>query len=159
MAKRQMRYRDDPVLRKRCRAVDVVDDGVRRQLDDMMDTLHADENGAALAANQVGILRRLVVIDFDGHRMKLVNPRIVSQSGSQDCIEGCLSFPGVFGKTVRPQTVTIEALDENGNPVTYTGEGDLAKCFCHELDHLDGVVFTAKCDRMLTEEELESGEY
>ena len=142
MAKRQMRYRDDPVLRKRCRAVDVVDDGVRRQLDDMMDTLHADENGAALAANQVGILRRLVVIDFDGHRMKLVNPRIISQSGSQDCIEGCLSFPGLFGKTVRPQTVTIEALDENGNPVTYKGEGDLAKCFCHELDHLDGVVFT-----------------
>lgn len=158
MAKRQMRYRDDPVLRKRCRAVDVVDDGVRRQLDDMMDTLHADENGAALAANQVGILRRLVVIDFDGHRMKLVNPRIVSQSGSQDCIEGCLSFPGVFGKTVRPQTVTIEALDENGNPVTYTGEGDLAKCFCHELDHLDGILYTEIMERFLTDEELKADE-
>ncbi|MDO4355102.1 MAG: peptide deformylase [Clostridia bacterium] len=142
MARRQLRFQDDPVLRKRCRPVDEVDDGVRRQLDDMMDTLHATDNGAALAANQVGILRRLVVIDFEGQVLKLVNPRIVSQSGTQDCIEGCLSFPNVFGKTVRPQSVTIEALDENGNPVTYTGEGEMAKCFCHELEHLDGIVFT-----------------
>lgn len=142
MARRQLRFQDDPVLRKRCRPVDEVDDGVRRQLDDMMDTLHATDNGAALAANQVGILRRLVVIDFEGQVLKLVNPRIVSQSGAQDCIEGCLSFPNVFGKTVRPQSVTIEALDENGNPVTYTGEGEMAKCFCHELEHLDGIVFT-----------------
>ncbi len=142
MARRQLRFKDDPVLRRHCRPVEEVDDGVRRQLDDMMDTLHATDNGAALAANQVGILRRLVVIDFEGQVMKLVNPRIVEQSGTQDCIEGCLSFPNVFGRTVRPQKVTIEALDENGNPVIYTGEGDMAKCFCHELEHLDGIVFT-----------------
>lgn len=142
MAIRNMRFSDDEVLRKRCRTVDEVNDAVRRQLDDMMDTLHATDNGAALAAPQVGILRRLVVIDYEGYCLKLANPVIVEQEGEQDCIEGCLSFPNVFGKTVRPMRVVVEALDENGEAVRFDVDGDMAKCFCHEIDHLNGIVFT-----------------
>ena len=141
MAIRQMRYDGDEILRKRCKEVTVVDDKIREKLEDMMDTLHATENGAALAANQVGILKRLVVIDFCDQQLKLVNPRIIEQSGEQECVEGCLSFPGRFVKTMRPQKVIVRALNENGLEVTLTGEGDMAKCFCHELEHLDGKVF------------------
>lgn len=141
MAIRQMRYDGDEILRKRCKEVTVVDDKIREKLEDMMDTLHATENGAALAANQVGILKRLVVIDFCDQQLKLVNPRIIEQSGEQECVEGCLSFPGRFVKTMRPQKVIVRALNENGLEVTLTGEGDMAKCFFHELEHLDGKVF------------------
>ena len=101
-------------------------------------------NGAAIAACQVGILKRLVVIDMNGTLLKLVNPKIIETSGKQECVEGCLSFPNKFGKTIRPQKVTIEALNENGEKMILTGEGDLAKCFCHEIDHLDGIVFIDK---------------
>lgn len=142
MAIRNMRFQEDEILRKRCRPVDEVNDAVRRQLDDMMDTLHATDNGAALAAPQVGILRRLVVIDYEGYVLKLANPVIVEKEGEQDCIEGCLSFPNLFGKTVRPMRVVVEALDETGAPVRFDVTGDMAKCFCHEIDHLDGIVFT-----------------
>ncbi|WP_130862067.1 peptide deformylase [Bacilliculturomica massiliensis] len=141
MAVRNLRYDGDEILRKKCKEVTEVDDRVRQLLDDMMDTLHETENGAALAANQVGILRRLVVIDYEDQYLKLVNPRIVESSGTQDCVEGCLSFPDQFGRTVRPERVTVKALDENGKELTLTGEGEMAKCFCHEIDHLDGKVF------------------
>lgn len=144
MAVLQLRYNGDDILRKRCREVETVDDRVRRQLDDMMDTLHATDNGAALAANQVGILRRLVVMDMEGRTLWLVNPRILRSSGTQECIEGCLSLPGRYGKTVRPQKVTVAALDEWGKSLVLTGEGELAKGFCHELDHLDGICFWDK---------------
>lgn len=143
MALRQLRLGDDEILRKKCREVEKVDDRIRELLEDMMDTLHTTENGAALAASQIGILKRLVVVDMGGPEgpMKLVNPRIVATEGTQKCIEGCLSFPGRFGRTVRPAKVTVEALDEWGKPLTLTGEDDLAKCYCHEIDHLDGKVF------------------
>ena len=141
MAVRNIRRKDDEALRKKCKEVTEVNDRIRGLLDDMMDTLHATPNGAALAANQVGILKRLVVIDYNDIVLKLVNPSIVESSGTQECIEGCLSFPGVFGKTIRPQSVTVRALDENGNDITLAGEGEMAKCFCHELEHLDGTVF------------------
>jgi len=141
MAVRNLRYDGDEILRKKCKEVTKVDDRVRQLLDDMMDTLHETENGAALAANQVGILRRLVVIDYEDQYLKLVNPRIVESSGTQDCVEGCLSFPDQFGRTVRPERVTVKALDENGKELTLTGEGEMAKCFCHEIDHLDGKAF------------------
>jgi peptide deformylase len=144
MAIRQLRYYDDAMLRKRCREVQSVDDKIRQQLDDMMDTLHQTENGAALAANQVGILKRLVVIDYCEHYLKLVNPRIVGCSGVQECIEGCLSFPDRLVKTIRPQKVTIQALDENGEEILITGKDEMAKCFCHELEHLDGIIFLDK---------------
>ena len=112
MATRFLRYDSDPILRKKCKAVLKVDDKIRQLLDDMLDTLHETENGAALAANQVGVLKRLVVIDFNDTRLKLVNPKMINQSGVQECVEGCLSFPNRFVKTIRPQKVTIQALNE-----------------------------------------------
>ena len=114
MATRFLRYDSDPILRKKCKAVLKVDDKIRQLLDDMLDTLHETENGAALAANQVGVLKRLVVIDFNDTRLKLVNPQKISQSGVQECVEGCLSFPNRLVKTIRPQKVTIQALNEYG---------------------------------------------
>lgn len=142
MATRSLRYSGDPILRKPCKEVPQVDDKIRSLLDDMTDTLHHTENAAALAANQVGILWRLVVIDLPGARYELVNPRIVKSTGRQTCVEGCLSFPGRFLKTIRPQKVIVSALDRHGRKLLLAGEGELAKCFCHELEHLDGILFT-----------------
>ena len=144
MALRQLRYNDDPILRKRSKEVPVVDDKIRSLLEDMADTMYHTENGAGLSACQVGILKRLVVIDMGTGLYKLVNPVIVQTWGQQECVEGCLSFPNRYGKTRRPQKVTIKALDEEGNEMELTGEDDMAKCICHELEHLDGVVFLDK---------------
>ena len=98
-------------------------------------------NGAGLAACQVGILKRLVVIDMGEGLMKLVNPEIVRAEGEQLCEEGCLSLPGVWSETRRPERVTVKATDEYGHPLLFEAQGDLAKCCCHEIDHLDGVLF------------------
>ena len=144
MAVRKLRYDTEPILRKKCKEVKIVDAKIRELLDDMMDTLHHTEYGAALAANQIGILKRLVVIDYCDNVLKLVNPRITEESGTRECIEGCLSFPNRFVKTIRPQSVTVEALDENGDKITIHGEDEMAKCLCHELEHLDGVIFLDK---------------
>ena len=141
MAIRQMRYDGDDVLRKKCKEVTEVNDRIRMYLDDILDTLHATENGAALAANQVGILRRLVVIDYCDMVLKLVNPVIIEKSGTQECVEACLSFPGRCAKTIRPQRVTVKALNGKGEEIIVEGEDEMAKCFCHELEHLDGKVF------------------
>ena len=141
MAIRQMRYDGDDVLRKKCKEVTEVNDRIRMYLDDMLDTLHATENGVALAANQVGILRRLVVIDYCDMVLKLVNPVIIEKSGTQECVEACLSFPGRCAKTIRPQKVTVKALNEKGEEIIVEGEDEMAKCFCHELEHLDGENF------------------
>ena len=141
MAIRQMRYDGDDVLRKKCKEVTEVNDRIRMYLDDMLDTLHATENGAALAANQVGILRRLVVLDYSDMVLKLVNPVIIEKSGTQECVEACLSFTGRCAKTIRPQKVTVKALNEKGEEIIDEGEDEMAKCFCHELEHLDGKVF------------------
>lgn len=144
MALRALRINNDPILRKHCREVAVVDDKIRSILDDMVETLHATKNGAALAAPQVGILKRLVVIDMgelSGGVLKLVNPKVVSQEGSYRSEEGCLSFPDRWAETIRPYFVTVEAQDEQGNHIVLKGEGEMAKCFCHEIDHLDGIVF------------------
>ena len=141
MAIRQMRYDGDDVLRKKCKEVTEVNDRIRMYLDDMLDTLHATENGAALAANQVGILRRLVVIDYCNMVLKLVNPVIIEKSGTKECVEACLRFPGRCAKTIRPQKVTVKALNEKGEEIIVEGEDEMAKCFCHELEHLDGKVF------------------
>lgn len=109
--------------------------------DDMMDTLHHTQNGATLAANQVGILKRLVVIDYCGQVLKFINPRIIGRSGVQECAEGCLSFPGQYVNTLRPRLVTVEAWNEYGNTLLLTDEDEISKCFCHELEHLDGELF------------------
>lgn len=141
MAVRKIRYQEDEILRKKCKTVDQVDEKICQILDDMMDTLHATENGAALAANQVGILKRLVVIDYCGRTHKLVNPVIVDRAGEQECLEGCLSFPNRFVRIQRPQRVVVRALDERGEEIELVGEDEMAKCFCHELEHLDGEIF------------------
>ena len=141
MSIRQMRYDGDETLRQKCKEVTEVNDRIRMYLDDMLDTLHATENGAAIAANQVGILRRLVVIDYCNVVLKLVNPVIVEKSGTQECMEACLSFPGRCAKTIRPKKVVVRALNENGEKIIVEGEDEMAKCFCHELEHLDGKVF------------------
>ncbi len=142
MALRQIRLSDDEILRKKSRTVEVVNDKIRQILNDMTDTMYNAKNGAGLAAPQVGILKRLVVIDMGQGLVKLVNPEIIKQEGEQEVIEGCLSIPNVFGKLKRPEKVTVHALNENGEKIILTGTGDLAKCFCHEIDHLEGILFT-----------------
>ncbi len=144
MAILNMRYEGDEILRKKCKEVKDVDDRIREILDDMAETLHSTPNGAAIAANQLGILKRLVVIDMGDGLIKLVNPVIIEASGEQVVVEGCLSFPDKVGRLVRPQTVAVKALNENGEAVTLTGTDDMAKCFCHEIDHLDGICFVDK---------------
>lgn len=142
MALRQIRLFGDEVLRKKSREVEVVDEKIRQLLNDMAETMYNEENGGGLAAPQIGILKRLVVIDMGEGLIKLVNPKIISKEGSQEVIEGCLSNPNVFGKLLRPKTVKVQALNEKGEEIILTGTGDLAKCFCHEIDHLDGILFT-----------------
>ncbi len=142
MAVRQIRFSNDEILRKKSKIVDVVDDRIRQILCDMADTMYNAENGAGLAAPQIGILKRLVVIDMGQGLLKLVNPKIIKHEGNQEVIEGCLSIPNRFGKLMRPAKVTVQAYDENGEDIVLTGEGDLAKCFCHEIDHLEGILFT-----------------
>ena len=142
MALRQIRLFGDEILRKKSREVEVVDEKIRQILDDMTETMYNEENGGGLAAPQIGILKRLVVIDMGQGLIKLVNPKIISKEGSQEVVEGCLSNPNVFGKLLRPKTVKVQALNEKGEEIILTGTGDLAKCFCHEIDHLEGILFT-----------------
>ena len=132
---------DEESLRKKSRPVTVFDQRLHNMIDDMVDTLK-DSGGVGLAAPQVVILRRIVVIEKeDGTILELVNPEIIDTQGEQEGLEGCLSFPDQWAQTVRPYQVTVQALDENGQEIQLTGEGELAQCFCHELDHLDGIVF------------------
>lgn len=149
MALRQLRYEGDEILRKKCKKVEEVDDHIRMILDDMLDTLHNTEYGAAIAAPQIGILKRLVVIDMGTGIIKLVNPEIIEEKGIQECVEGCLSIPNKYGNTIRPKKVTIKALNENGEEIILTGRGEMAKCFCHEIDHLDGILFIDKVTKWL----------
>jgi peptide deformylase len=142
MALRQIRFFDDEILRKKSKVVEVVDDKIRQILNDMADTMYDTENGGGLAAPQVGILKRLIVIDMGQGLIKLINPKIINQEGTQEVIEGCLSIPNKWGKLIRPAKVTVQAVDENGEEIILTGTGDLAKCFCHEIDHLEGILFT-----------------
>ena len=153
MAVRQIRFQGDQILRKKCRIVERVDEKICQILEDMMDTLHSTENGAALAANQVGILKRLVVIDYCGQTFKLVNPVIVEREGEQECLEGCLSFPNRFVRILRPQRVVVHTLNERGEAIELVGEDEMAKCFCHELEHLEGKIFL---DQALEEVRLDS---
>ena len=129
MAIRQIRYEGDDILRKKCKRVEEVNDHIRMLLDDMLDTLHNTKDGAAIAAPQVGIVQRLVVIDMGNGVIKLINPEIIEEKGIQECVEGCLSIPNKYGNTLRPKKVIIKALDENGKEITLTGRGEMAKCF------------------------------
>ena len=145
MAIREIRNEQDEILRKKSREVEVVDDKIRELIKDMIDTMHK-YNGVGLAAVQVGVLKRVIVIDLydDKGIYKLINPVIVKEKGDQECEEGCLSFPNKYAQVVRPMEVTVEALDENGKKVRVKGKGLLAQALSHEIDHLNGVLFVDK---------------
>ena len=144
---------EDDVLRKRCRKVDKFDKRLHVLLDDMAETL-AEANGVGLAAPQVGILRRVVIVDVGDEIVELVNPTMLETDGEQVGAEGCLSVPGRYGLVKRPYYAKVRAQDRNGDWFEVEGEEIIARCFCHELDHLDGIVYTEVMDRFLTEEEL-----
>ena len=148
MAKLQIRKVGDEALRKVCRPVDAITPRVLTLLDDMVETMRA-ANGVGLAAPQVGILRRIVVIEVEpGEVIELINPKIIAFSGEQDGQEGCLSVPGRWGMVKRPMHVTVRALNRKGEEFEITGHELLARCFCHELDHLDGGLYIDKAYSM-----------
>lgn len=142
MAVRIVREDGDEILRKKSREVETVDDKIRDLLADMVDTMHK-YNGVGLSAVQVGILKRVVVIDLydDKGPIKMVNPIIVKTKGEQEVEEGCLSFPNQYARLIRPMEVVAEALNENGEKIKIKAKGLLAQAICHELDHLDGILF------------------
>ena len=147
----------DPALHKVCRPVEKFDWRLHRLLDDMRDTL-AEANGVGLAAPQVGILRRVVIVDTGEEILELVNPEMLEVSGEQEGPEGCLSVPGKYGLVKRPYIAKVRAQDRDGQWFEAEGEELIARCFCHELDHLDGIVYTEVMERFLTDEELEYDE-
>ena len=144
----------EPVLHKVCRPVEKFDKRLHRLLDDMKETLQ-EANGVGLAAPQVGILRRVVVVDTGEEILELVNPTLLETSGEQEGPEGCLSVPGRYGLVKRPNVAKVRAQDRNGEWFEAEGGELIARCFCHELDHLDGILYTEVMERFLTEEELE----
>ena len=164
MALRNILTKEQPTLYKKCRPVTEFNPRLHQLLDDMRETL-MNANGVGLAAPQVGVLRRAVLVietnvaeGEDEYVIELINPEILETSGEQDGAEGCLSVPGEYGLVKRPMNVKVRAQDRNGNWFEVEGTGLTARCFCHEIDHLDGIVFTSKAERMLTEEELSGGE-
>lgn len=146
----------DPVLNKVCHPVTKFDEKLWALLDDMRETL-AESNGVGLAAPQVGILRRAVlVINSEDQVLELINPTIIKTEGEQDGLEGCLSVPGKWGNVKRPMVVRVRAQDRNGEWFEVEDEELTARCFCHELDHLDGHLFVEHTDRLFTSEELDA---
>ena len=143
----------DATLRKVCRPVTEITPRILQLLDDMRDTL-IEANGAGLAAPQVGILRRICLVDTGDEILELINPEIIASEGVQNELEGCLSVPDVWGVTERPMKVTVRALNRYGEEFTAEGEELVARCFCHELDHLDGHLFTDRALHILTPEEI-----
>ena len=156
MAKRNIVKGEDPVLRKKCRDVTVFDDKLWTLLDDMAETM-ADANGVGLAAPQVGILRRVVIINVGDENglIELINPVVTSMKGKQHEMEGCLSVPDLWGYVERPAKVKVKAQDRYGKEFEIEGEKLLAVALCHEIDHLSGVLFIDKADETLTSSELE----
>ncbi|KEI01468.1 peptide deformylase [Clostridium botulinum] len=143
MALRNIRVNEDTILRKTCKKVDEINERILTLIEDMKETMY-EADGVGLAAPQIGVLKRLVVIDVGNGPMSLINPEIISSEGSQTDYEGCLSLPGKQGKVTRPYNVVAKALNEKGEEVEIHGEGLLARAICHELDHLDGVLFMDK---------------
>lgn len=140
MALRKIVYIEDDMLRKKSRKVEKFDERLHQLLDDMAETMYKS-NGCGLAAPQVAVLRRVVVMDVGDGLIEMVNPEIISREGEVDGIEGCLSVPGRQGYVLRPQKVVVRAQDRDGNPIEITGEDWLARCICHETDHLDGRLY------------------
>ena len=142
----------DPILTKKCRVVENFDERLWILLDDMKDTVKA-ANGAGLAAPQVAVLKRVCVIDTEDGYFELVNPVIKSASGEQSGLEGCLSVPKKYGTVVRPEKLTVEAQDRFGKKQVYKVQGFTARAFCHEIDHLDGIVYTSKAKDFVDDED------
>lgn len=147
MAIRNLRYEDDEILRKRSREVEKIDDKIKELAQDMIDTMHKYD-GVGLAAPQVGVLKRIIVIDLyeKDTQYVVINPEIISEKGEQCVDEGCLSFPNKFGKVKRPKEVVVTGLDLNGKKIKIKAKDLLAQALSHEVDHLNGVVFTTKVE-------------
>ena len=154
MALRKILTDAEPALHKTCKPVVNFDARLHTLLDDMRDTL-IESGGVGLAAPQVGILRRVVLVDTGDEILELVNPTLIETAGEQEGPEGCLSVPGKYGLVKRPNYAKVRAQDREGNWYEAEGEELIARCFCHELDHLDGIIYTEVMERFLTEEELE----
>lgn len=150
-----MKLGQDDVLHRRARRVEKFDDRLAALLTDMAETMEAGD-GAGLAAPQVGVLKRCCVVNVGEGLIELVNPEIASREGEMTVIEACLSVPGRAGRVVRPERVTVRAQDRFGNPFEIHGEGMLAVCLCHELDHLDGILFDSLADHIMDDEELDA---
>ena len=157
MAIRNIITTEDPTLRKKSRKVEEIDRRTQILIDDMFDTMY-DAGGVGLAAVQVGVLKQVIVIDTDepGEKLVLINPEIIATEGENNSPEGCLSIPGKAGYVLRPDKVTVRAMDRDGNVYEKTGTGLLAKAFCHEIDHLNGIIFKEKVIRMLDPSELKT---
>ena len=153
MALRNIVEQGDPCLNKVCRPVTEFNRRLHTLLDDMAETLE-EANGVGLAAPQVGILRRVVIVDTGEEILELVNPELIETDGEQEGAEGCLSVPGKYGLVKRPYYAKVRAQDRNGEWFEAEGEELIGRCFCHELDHLDGILYTQVMERFLTEEEL-----
>ncbi len=154
MALRQIRYDGDEILRKKCKEVKVMNDRTLTLIEDMFDTMY-EANGVGLAAPQVGILKRIVVIDIDdGNQYVLVNPVVTQKDGEQTGDEGCLSLPGKVAVVTRPEHVICKCLNENMEEIEIEGEGLLARAICHEVDHLDGILYKDVADEPLRDVEL-----
>ncbi|MBR6522094.1 MAG: peptide deformylase [Oscillospiraceae bacterium] len=158
MALRNIVKKGDECLNKKCRDVTEFNGRLHKLLDDMRDTL-IDSNGVGLAAPQVGILRRVVLVmdtNNDDEIIELINPEIIDTDGEQEGPEGCLSVPGVWGIVKRPWWVKVKAQDRNGEWFEVEGDGLTGRCFCHEIDHLSGVLFDSRAERLLTAEEIQA---
>ena len=154
MAYREIRKDGDEVLRKKCRPVEEIDKKLLTLIEDMADTMYKAD-GVGLAAPQVGILKRVVTIDVGDGLYEMINPVILEQSGEQDGPEGCLSIPGTTGEVIRPMYVKVRYTDIRGETVIIEAEEFFARAVCHEVDHLDGILYKDKAHKMYTPEELE----
>lgn len=143
MAIRIIRQDDDPILRKICRDVDKIDRRIEILLEDMAETMYSAE-GVGLAAPQIGILKRVIVIDIGEGLIEMINPEIIEEQGEQCDIEGCLSLPGQSGDVIRPKKVKVKGLSRKGKEIIVEGTELLARALCHEIDHLNGILFTDK---------------
>lgn len=153
MALREIRLSDDPILRKKSKEITEITDRIKILLDDMIDTMNEAE-GVGLAAPQIGVLRRAVVIDVGEGPIKLINPIILETKGEEIDVEGCLSVPGRSGTVSRPEWVKIKFLDIDGNEKTMEGSGLLARAICHEIDHLEGILYIDKIIEEVEDENL-----
>ena len=157
MALRNILTEENPALRKVCRPYTAFDGRLHQLLDDMKETL-AQANGVGLAAPQVGVLRRIVIVEIGDKRFEMINPEIIETRGVQEELEACLSVPELYGRVKRPAWVKVRAADRNGNVYEAEGDGLLARCFCHETDHLDGVLYIDKAEETYTPDEVEDME-